>query len=641
MTALAGYWSFGDPAEAAPSCERMLATQRVYAPDPSVCRTEGPVSLGRRLFELLPEDRFDRGPVAKGGRILVADVRLDNRDELIRALGLSASDSDSMSDSSLMMHCLERWDLEALDHMVGDFAFALWKPDSLELILGRDFLGQRPLHFHRGDGFFAFASMPKGLHALEQIPVRPDRQTAADFLALLPESGTGTFFEGIEKVPPGHVAIVTADGVSMKRHWNPRRTELRLSGPEEYREALRAQMDQAVRSRLRGARGRVAAHLSGGLDSGAVAATAARLLAPENGRVSAFTAVPRQGYQGGTRDGISDEGPLAASVAALYPNIDHVLVRSGERSPFAGMDRNFFLYERPMLNLCNAVWSDSILDCVKERRLTVLLTGALGNMSFSYDGMQLLPQLLAGFRWARLARETSLLLANGTRAGTIAAQTIGPYLPHRLWHLISRLRGKALDISQYSAINPAGAEERGIRKRAAERGLDLTYRPRSDPFETRLWVLGRVDLGNYNKGTLGGWGVDQRDPTADRRLVEHCLAVPADQFLAGGIPRALARSAFADRLPPSVLTERRKGYQGADWHEGLCLARGELREEVERLADIELTAEALDTGRMAKLVEDWPSTGWNSDKVVGDYRLALLRGVSTGHFLRKAAGSNR
>lgn len=641
MTALAGFWSFGDSAEVANSCERMLAAQRVYAPDPAVCRTDGTISIGRRLFSLLPEDKFDRGPVTSRSRSLVADVRLDNREELCRDLGLAAGDAATLSDAAMIMHCLERWDLEALDRMVGDFAFALWDGSIQRLLLARDFLGQRPLHFHRSDGFFAFASMPKGLHALAQIPVAPSRQGAADFLALLPETGPETFFEGIEKVQPGHYAIVTRAGLTTQRYWNPRRRDLGLKGAEDHREALRERMDQAVSSCLRGASGRVGAHLSGGLDSSAVAATAAKLLASENGRVTAFTAVPREGFRGGVRNGIADESALAASVAGLHPNMEHVLIRPRERSPLAGLDRYFYLYERPLLNLCNAVWSDAIMDSARERRLPVLLTGALGNMSFSYDGMQLLPRLLREGRLLRLTGEIRQLLANGTRAGTIAAQTVGPFLPRRMWSAIGRARGKALDISAYSAINPSIAREFDIESRAASRGHDLSYRPRSDSFESRLWVLRRVDLGNYQKGMLGGWGIDVRDPTADRRLVEHCLSVPDDQFLTGGIPRALARTAFSDRVPQSVLSERRKGYQGADWHEGLESARTELVGEVGRLADIELTAEALDTRRMTRLIEDWPAEGWNDDEMIMNYRLALLRGVSTGHFMRKASGSNR
>ena len=86
----------------------------------------------------------------------------------------------------------------------------------------------------------------------------------------------------------------------------------------------------------------------------------------------------------------------------------------------------------------------------------------------------------------------------------------------------------------------------------------------------------RADTGNYSKGALAGWGVDLRDPTADRRLVEYCLSVPTDQYLKDGVPRALGKRALADRLPEAVINQRFKGYQSADWYEGLTAARGDI-----------------------------------------------------------------
>jgi asparagine synthase (glutamine-hydrolysing) len=432
---------------------------------------------------------------------------------------------------------------------------------------------------------------------------------------------------------------VTAQGVSSHRHWNPDRRELKLARPEEYEEGLREQMDRAVAVRLRGSGGRVASHLSAGLDSSAVAATAARLLQPEGGSVTAYTSVPREGFEGrGIGTSIADEGPLAASVAALHPNMEHVKIRSGALSPIEKLDPYFFLFERPFLNLCNGNWATAILDDARARRLGILLTGQAGNMTISYDGMQHLAELAKQGRLLRLSRLAGSLVANGTRLGTVAAQVLGPFLPVPLWEAIGRVRGKGQRVTESTAIN--AAQLPALERAARERALDFSYRPRSDPWETRLWVLGRVDHGNYNKGMLGGWGVDVRDPTADRRLAEWCLSVPAEQFLHGGVPRSLARRAFRDRLPAALLDERRKGFQAADWHEGLTAARGQLVAEVERLREVAPAGETLDLARMEKLLADWPEGDWHKDKVMRKYRLALLRGISAGHFLRRASGSN-
>ena len=261
--------------------------------------SSGTIALGRRLMRLLPEDDFDNQPLCgQGGSVvLVADVRLDNRDELVRALNIFSTRARLLSDADVLLAALERWDEACLERLVGDYAFIRWDSARRQLLLARDPLGQRPLHYHHGTRFFAVASMPKGLHALPEVPYAPDQERTAEWLASVPRSGTKSYFSSVERVEPGHVVSVTPNGVRARRFWLPRRHAISLRGPLEYAEALRERLDDAVRCRLRGARD-VAAHLSGGLDSSAVSATAARLLAPSGGRVVAFTAVPREGYDG-------------------------------------------------------------------------------------------------------------------------------------------------------------------------------------------------------------------------------------------------------------------------------------------------------------------------------------------------------
>lgn len=645
MSALAGRWNFDGNPNADASCERMLAAQRMYGPHDERRWSEGPLAMGRRLYRTVPEDRHDRQPLhgADGRLTLVADVRLDNREDLASLLGIPHGDLAASCDAAILLASLERWGERALDRLVGDFAFALWDSRERKLLLARDFLGHRPLHYHRGKDFFAFASMPKGLHALPEIPYAPDEQAAAEFLVLMPAWGSRTFFAGIETVEAGHAVTVTREGVNARRYWHPSRPESGGAGAADYVEGLRHHLDQAVRSRLRGANGAVASHLSAGFDSASVAATAARLLAPDGGKVVAFTSVPRAGYDGPASPGrIGDEGPLAAQTAAMYPNIEHVLIRSGHRSPIADLDRYFFLFERPMLNLCNMVWYTAINDAARERKLSVLLTGQMGNMSLSYNGLERLHELTRSGRLLKLWREGKQLVAKGPMSWRgLLASSVGPFLPPVLWQWLSELRGIKWDIAQYTAINPERLVQLDLARIAKERDLDFGYRPRNDGFDTRLWVLRRVNSGNTQKGNLAGWGIDERDPTADRRLVEYCLSVPMEQYLRQGQTRSLGTRALVDRLPQAALVEPRKGYQAVDWHEGLSAARAEVAEELERLATCPPAAQALDIGRLRKLVADWPTSGWHQPKVITPYRLALLRGASLGHFLRKASGSNR
>lgn len=644
MTAIAGLWRFDSARPARRECERMLAAQALYGADGAACWSADDIALARGLFRLLPEDRHDDDLqfAADGNLVLAADVRLDNREELIRDLDIAPARARALCDAAVLAAACEHWGEDAVDRLSGDFAFAMWDARNRRLLLARDFMGHRPLHFHRGKGFFAFASMPKGLHALPAIPYAPDSLRAAEFLTLMPQTDTGSFFAEIERLPAGHVAVVSARGVDLRRYWQPARSRIRMRSADDYAEAVRHHLDEAVRVRLRSARA-VGTHLSGGLDSAIVATSAAAQLAAEGRRLAAFTGVPREGYDGPVPPGrIVDEGPLAAATAALHPNIDHFRIGGSGKSPLASLDRNFHLFEQPMLNLCNG-WALEINDAARAHGVSVMLNAQMGNMSVSYDGMQSLAEMFAGGRWLALLREARALVRNRQLHWRgVAALSAGPFVPAGIWKSVTRLAGRPpADVRRYTAINGARLESLDLERRARGRDLDFSYRPRGDGFATRLWVLQRMELGNYNKGVLGGWGLDLRDPMADRKLVEFCLSVPTGQFLSNGVPRALARRAFAERLPAELLAERRRGLQGADWHEGLALARGAATDELERLEGCGPARETLDLARLRRLVADWPGAGWDKEDVVQDYRLALLRGLSVGHFLRKATRSNQ
>jgi len=641
MSAITGFWNFDGSPQAAALCRRSLEAQEMYGPDDAQLWCEGGTAIGRRLARFLPEDTYDQQPLSvAGGRVLVADVRLDNRDELMGHLGLSIEDAQAMSDAAIVAACVDRWDQSCFQHLVGDYAIAWWDAARLRFILGRDPVGNRPLHYYRGPRFFAFASMPKGLHAIPEVPYAPDEDAAAEFLAVLPEDGERSFFKDIKRIPSGHFAVVTADSVTLYRHWQPSRRKLMLRGFDEYAEGLRHHLELAVRSRLRGAVN-VGAHLSSGLDSSSVAATAARILQTTGGKVVAFTSAPREGFIS-RRNGIVDESARAAATVALHSNMEHVVVRSEGRTPGDDIDRNFHVYERPVFGLCSQVWLHTIHDAMTARGLRVLLTGEMGNFTLSYNGSELLPELFRAGRWLVLAREITAFVRNRQlRLRGAAAQTIGPFVPQFLWQWASRFAGNDDPrLEAYAVLNSAAAAR--IRQRARAMGYDLSYRPAADAFETRLRMIQFSDPANYRMGALAGWGIDVRDPTDDRRLIEFCLSVPVEYFRYGGVARALVRRAMADRLPDVVLKERAKGFQTADWYERLTAARARLNEEVELFAACDAAQRILDVARMQKMFRDWPADG--SDKVATmiPYRNALLRGISVGHFLRSvAAGRSR
>jgi asparagine synthase (glutamine-hydrolysing) len=476
--------------------------------------------------------------------------------------------------------------------------------------------------------------MPKGLLALPLIPKAVDYASVASFLALHPENGSETFYHGIEKVPPGHVLRISAERIGFEKFWQPCLDPLLLPREEDYHEAVREALDRAVSARLRGVEGAVGTHLSGGLDSSAVTATAARLAES----VVAFTSVPRHGFASTTSSElILDEGPLAAATATLYPNIKHVLLETEGKSPIDELERSFFLLDRPFLNLSNASWWNGINDTARREGISVMLTGSMGNLSFSYSGMEALPQLLRGGEFALASRLGRDLLSNGFPFVAMAGCLLGPFMPEWLWRPVLRAKRRGADPLRSRLLRPGTPSLTRAQRRTAKGD---EKRPSSNSMITRLRALSRADPGNYNKGTLGGWGIDVRDPTADQRLVEFCLRIPPHLYLNGGIPRAVARRALTDRLPAAVLGERRRGYQAADWYEAFREHRLQIREEVQRIVACTSASTALDTERMQRLLDHWPQSGWTDAKTTQAYRYALLRAISAGHFIRRVTGSN-
>jgi asparagine synthase (glutamine-hydrolysing) len=626
MTAIAGFWSLDGRSDPPERCQAMIAAQSAYGSRQSAARIGG-LAAAVRLRPLLPEDKHDRQPLIGGdGRLmLAADVRLDNRAELAGALGLGSAEIAALADSALLLRALERWGEDAVPRLLGDFAFALFDAREETLLLVRDPLGQRPLFWHRGSGFLAFSSMPAGLHALG-LARRPDETSLIRFLGSLPRSGPNSFYQGVERVEPGQAVTLTPARTIRHRYWRPQRRELRLGRFEDYVEAFRSELDSAVGRRLRGAGSRVAAHLSGGWDSNAVAATAARLTAGSGGRVIAFTHVPGP-KAGSPSNRLADESALAAATAQLHANIEHVVVPASDRSPIADLDLYATLFGRPVFNLCNHVWLSDIRSAASEAGARVLLSGEIGNWTISAAPGSLLAEFLREGRllaWSRSA--WGLMRSRRARLRGIAASSFGPWIPDALWRRVSGL-SSGPEAWATDPVHP--------RLRAAVAEEQEAGRPKS-AFEDAADALMAMDWGEHRKGILGGWGIDKRDPTADVRLIDFCLSLPLDMLMKGGERRPLARAALADRVSPAVLDERRKGYQSADWHVGLTRDRAALIRLLDEMAADSTASRLIDVEGLRGFAGDWPSGGWEDPRTIGKYRIGLLKGITAGHFILAA-----
>lgn len=642
MTAICGLWNRDARPGAAAAVARMGRALAVYGAFRSARWDGETIALGIQLANLVPEDLFDRQPLSGGGGRfhLVADVRLDNRPELVAALGLGERHT-RMADADIVLAAWERWEGGALDRLCGDFAIAVWDASLRRLHLARDMMGYRPLFYHVTGARVAFATMAKGLHALADVEIAPDPEWLRDYLALLPHRGEGSFFAGIKRIEPGQHITIHESGRIDKAAWYDwdRPTGPYFSNDRAYVDAFRETFDRAVNDRLRTS-GAVASQLSGGMDSTAVTATAARILEGRGERLTAYTHVPLAGARLDCPEGRTvDEWALASRVAERHANIDHLAVDAPERWIGDDIDSHFHAHEYPALNLCNQVWMSEIGRQMRHRREAVMLVGIMGNMTISRTGIERLPMLVRDGAWLTFLRE-ALALRRELSIRSIAAQTLSRLIPIGALHRLQRWRGRTTwTLGDYSALRAELASGPAFREHLAAMGHDPRFPQVRDLREKTVAELRRTDLmGLMNKGQIALYGIDQRDPTADRRLIELALALPARLLLRDGQTRWIYHAAFGDRVPEPVRRQPGKGLQGADWPTRLDRSRDLVAEELARATG---TATALiDIPSLTKLNAERGLDLVISDRQRMAQRLKLLRGASVAHFVRKATRRN-
>ena len=246
---------------------------------------------------------------------MVCNGEIFNYRELRGELGakLCAGPWRSSSDTEVLLEACAAWGIErALHRSIGMFAFALWDARERELTLVRDRIGEKPLVYFEEGQTLAFASELKALRDFHGAYL--DRAALDVYLALGYVPAPLAIFRNVRKLPPGHWLRWKDGRSSVERWWFPERARPMVSRtPDGRRAEARSFLADAVRLRLR-SDVPVALALSGGVDSTAIAAEAAR----QDTRVDAFTIIA---------EGDETDLPYAKSVAQEY-GLRHEVLRA-------------------------------------------------------------------------------------------------------------------------------------------------------------------------------------------------------------------------------------------------------------------------------------------------------------------------
>ena len=269
----------------------MTHVMRRRAPDANHIWSAGGVGFGHAMLLIPPASRDRHQPCTLDNQVwITADARIDGRAELIQSLRAAGqSVSAGAPDVELILHAYAAFGEGFLDHLLGDFAFALWDARSQKLICARDHFGARPFYFAQTESMLVFASDVDALRMSPAVSGTLDETAVGDFLLFGVYLDTDlTIYRDIRCLPPASSLHFGHEGLCIQRYWNiPTNTEVRYKNKSDYVDHFQELFEQAVIDRM--GEGPLALELSGGMDSTSIAAVAVSHAAVTGQSLKAFT----------------------------------------------------------------------------------------------------------------------------------------------------------------------------------------------------------------------------------------------------------------------------------------------------------------------------------------------------------------
>jgi asparagine synthase (glutamine-hydrolysing) len=533
----------GAPVDAA-LLDRMAGCLASRWPDGAASRLMRPIGLAHALLRTGDVGDDVPQPLSIDGTTwVVADARIDGRDELVRALRAGGVETSAEAPAAeLILHSLRLWGDDAPGHLLGDFAFAAWDGERRRLFCARAPFGVKPFYYAHTLRAFVFAGALDCVRLHPAVSTELDEEWIADFL-LRGESHVldATVYAGVRQLPPGHTLVVQDGRMEIRRGWTlPEEAEpLRLRGPAEYAERFAEVLRQAVADRL--PRDRAAILLSGGRDSSALAASW-RALVDGGARTTEL-----RGYTTYHARLMPDEEPRYASMAADALRILLQLLAVDEYAPFARWETPALYRPQPTASPLLAIEADLLGAAAGHAR--VLLTGQGGD-ALLRETPSRLTRLAAQGRVLRAAREAAEYLRWHQRV---------PRPGVRTW-LESRGGSKPPPVDPPGWLDPefaarVHAAER-LRARSAEPASAHPLRPEahaalSNPFWPTLF-------GVWDPAVTGV-PIELRHPFFDLRLIRLALSIPPAQWYND---KGLLRIGMRGRLPAPLLARPKTPLSG-------------------------------------------------------------------------------
>lgn len=523
---------------------RMLAALAFRGPDAQQSWADGPVGLGHAMFRTTREAEHEQQPATLNGNFwITADARLDAPAELIENLeSKGRSPLKRATDSELILHAYDIWGEACVDHLLGDFAFAIWNAKQRQLFCARDHFGVKPFFYALAGNCLVFTNTLSCIRLHPGVSNTLNDLAIADFLLMgSNQEPTSTSFADIYRLPAAHTLSISEGNLRVQRYWTlPIDETIRYKREGDYIEQFQELLRVVVADRL--STDRVSVFMSGGLDSSIVAAAANEWVTKHSNSVKlrAHTIV----YDRLVPDQERHYSTLVAE--ALGIPIQHLAAD------------NYSLYERaddpstnsqePLDSCLRALATDSYRDVAAQSR--VALTGEGGDPGLGMSMSSHIWREMRNSKLSRVARDfVRYLIVPGRISRLYVRKRVGILIgENRRQDLYPRWLNPDFETSwnlrtRWHLINTSHASGHPARPEAY--GM----------LASSFWPF---VFESYDPGVTGAL-VEVRHPIFDVRLIRFLLALPALPWCAD---KMLFREAATGILPERVRLRRKVPLDG-------------------------------------------------------------------------------
>ncbi|MEV5510042.1 asparagine synthase (glutamine-hydrolyzing) [Streptomyces orinoci] len=589
MCGITGWISYQQDLTAAKdTLDAMTRTMVCRGPDAGGVWLDTHAALGhRRLAVIDIEGGKQPMLVERDGRTLLAVTysgEVYNYRELRDELTARGHRFRTSSDTEVVLHAYLEWGEDFTERLNGMYAFAIWDPRTEELLLVRDRMGIKPLYYHPTPDGVIFGSEQKAILAHPRVRPVVDAEGLAEIMGFAKTPGHGVY-KGIHELRPGHTARIRRSGLTVRRYWALEARE-HTDDTKTTVGHIRELLDDIIGRQLI-ADVPLCTLLSGGLDSSAITALAAKGLAEAGqGPVRSFS-VDFTGHTDRFRpDALrsTPDGPYAHALAE-HVRSDHRDVVLDTAALMDRANRDAILAARDLpLGFGDGDTSLYLLFKAIREQSTVALSGESAD------------EVFGGYKWfhdpAAVNSGTFPWIAGG------GADTFSPDGSLGRTALLGKDILAKVDVPGYTAAryHEALAE---VPQLDGETGTQRRMREISYLHLTRFvqMLLDRKDRASM------AVGLEVRVPFCDHRLVEYVFNTPWSMKTFDGREKSLLRAATRDLLPDVVADRVKSPYPTTQDPRYALALREELRKvaadqdsPVRPLLDSEALAKALGEG---------------------------------------------